>query len=92
MKKILLAAILTVTSSTALASQPYEREACVGAMHIAGTALKAKQSGLPEYMARDAVAVKEEYQRIVSKVYTERNDRDIWEYIYGYCEQKRRLR
>lgn len=92
MKKILLAALITVTSSNVLAFQTYERETCVGAMNIAGLALKAKQSGLPEYMARDAVAVKDEYQRIVSKVYTARNDREMWEYIYDYCEQKRRLR
>lgn len=89
MKKILLAALIAVTSTTALAAQPYERVVCVGAMHIARNALKAKDSGLPEYMARDAVAVKEEYKAIVYKVYNSRSDRDVWEYIYDYCEQER---
>ena len=58
-------------------------------MHIAGSALKARESGLPEYMARDAVTVKEEYKDIVYKVYSSRSDRDVWEYIYDYCEQER---
>ena len=95
MKKILLAAIIAVTSANTFADtrSSVKRTLCVNLMQMAEHLSKGETLGMPKEQLRPMLGKMPELHTLLDLVYHPKavaGDRqEIWEFVYDHCESAR---